>query len=315
MPGTESHATIETIWRIEAPKLIGGLTRLVRDVGRAEDLAHDALVAALEQWPREGVPQNPGAWLMQTAKHRAIDHLRRTQRVREKHAAIGYEARVAGYPEFDAVLDDDVGDDVLRLMFTACHPVLSALGPDLCLPEVDLDEVAARLARLDPGTEVGVALLDQTVASGVGNVYRAEVLWACRVEPFRRLQTLDETTRRSLYDTAHRLLRSNLTRPRRTTVPSGLAVYERTGRPCPRCAEPIEVRRQGEQASSRLVCQLPCRLLQLLLGARHDGQVNSFPSQFACDRLTDAAATARDHGATAGDAETLEIAGHCGIFL
>ncbi|MGE0451187.1 MAG: RNA polymerase sigma factor [Vicinamibacterales bacterium] len=110
---------------MEAPKLIGALTRLVRDVGRAEDLAHDALVAALEQWPSEGVPRNPGAWLMQTAKHRAIDHLRRSRRIVDKHAALAYEAEAMNHPDVDTALEDNMGDDLLRLIFIACHPVLS----------------------------------------------------------------------------------------------------------------------------------------------------------------------------------------------
>jgi len=126
VPGTDAHSVIETVWRMEAPALIAGLTRLVRDIGRAEDLAHDALVAALEQWPSEGIPRKPGAWLMQTAKHRAIDHLRRTQLAREKHDAIGYETRTAEHPDYDTALDEEVSDDLLRLIFTACHPVLSS---------------------------------------------------------------------------------------------------------------------------------------------------------------------------------------------
>ena len=114
MAGTDTRTTIETIWRIEAPKLIAGLTRIVRDIGRAEDLAHDALVAALEQWPSEGIPRNPGAWLMQTGKHRAIDHVRRAQRIREKDAALIHETPMAAHPDFDARMDadaHDVGDD------------------------------------------------------------------------------------------------------------------------------------------------------------------------------------------------------------
>jgi RNA polymerase sigma factor (sigma-70 family) len=122
------HRTIDAIWRIESPKLIAGLARIVRDIGVAEDLGQDALVAALEQWPSAGVPSNPGAWLMGTAKHRAIDHWRRTRRVREKHEVIGRErdAKERRAPDLDASLDDDVGDDLLRLIFTACHPILSA---------------------------------------------------------------------------------------------------------------------------------------------------------------------------------------------
>jgi RNA polymerase sigma-70 factor, ECF subfamily len=124
----DSHAAIEAVWRLEAPRLIAGSMRLVRDLGAAEDLAHDALVAALEQWPSTGVPRNPGAWLMQAAKHRAIDLLRRRSLLDRKHDELARELdegmRLARGPE-DA-LDDDIGDDLLRLMFVACHPVLSA---------------------------------------------------------------------------------------------------------------------------------------------------------------------------------------------
>jgi RNA polymerase sigma factor (sigma-70 family) len=128
MPATEAHRAIETVWKIEAPKLIAGLARIVRDIDLAEDLAHDALVAALEQWPASGVPRNPGAWLMATAKHRAIDQLRRKSLLERKHEELGYElemAQAAAAPDLDAALDDDVGDDLLRLVFTACHPVLT----------------------------------------------------------------------------------------------------------------------------------------------------------------------------------------------
>ncbi|HEX6211824.1 MAG TPA: RNA polymerase sigma factor [Methylomirabilota bacterium] len=127
MQAADTHRVIDAIWRIESPKLIGGLARFVRDVGLAEDLAHDALVAALEQWPVEGVPDKPGAWLMATAKRRAIDHLRRRSLVERKHEALGYELEVSGRsapPDLDEALDDHVGDDLLSLVFTACHPVL-----------------------------------------------------------------------------------------------------------------------------------------------------------------------------------------------
>jgi len=125
---SDSHQAIDAVWRIEAPKVIAGLARIVRDVGVAEDLAQDALVAALEQWPESGIPNNPGAWLMQTAKHRAIDLLRRKTLLERKHKELGYEIEIEQAltaPDLDAALDDDVGDDLLRLMFTACHPVLS----------------------------------------------------------------------------------------------------------------------------------------------------------------------------------------------
>src|ERR1700682_6044676 len=123
---TETHRAIDAVWRIESPRLIAGLARIVRDVGLAEDLAQDALVAALHQWPESGVPDNPGAWLMATAKHRAIDHFRRNARIERKHEELGreFEKKEMAVPDFEAALDDDVGDDLLRLVFTACHPVL-----------------------------------------------------------------------------------------------------------------------------------------------------------------------------------------------
>jgi RNA polymerase sigma factor (sigma-70 family) len=125
---TDTHQAIDAVWRIESPKLIAGLARIVRDIGVAEDLAHDALVAALEQWPESGVPNNPGAWLMATGKHRAIDYFRRNKRVEQKHMELGHELQAEqerAVPDLDAALDDDIGDDLLRLVFTACHPVLS----------------------------------------------------------------------------------------------------------------------------------------------------------------------------------------------
>jgi RNA polymerase sigma factor (sigma-70 family) len=124
---TDIHRTIDAVWRIESPRLIGGLTRIVRDIGLAEDLAQDALVAALEQWPESGVPDNPGAWLMATAKHRAIDHFRRNTRLERKHEELGRElgAKEMAVPDLDSALDDNVGDDLLRLVFISCHPVLS----------------------------------------------------------------------------------------------------------------------------------------------------------------------------------------------
>jgi RNA polymerase sigma-70 factor, ECF subfamily len=118
--------TIDAIWRIESPRLIAGLTRIVRDIGVAEDLAHDALVAALEQWPDSGVPRNPAAWLMAAGKNRAIDYFRRARLLDRKHNELGYELQAErGEPDLDAALDDEVGDDLLRLVFIACHPVLS----------------------------------------------------------------------------------------------------------------------------------------------------------------------------------------------
>ena len=127
MTTTETHRAIEAVWRIDSAKVIASLARMVRDVGIAEDLAHDALVAALEQWPKSGVPNNPGAWLMATARRRAIDILRRGTMLQRKHEQLGreLEERQAATPDLDAAIDDDIGDDLLRLIFTACHPVLS----------------------------------------------------------------------------------------------------------------------------------------------------------------------------------------------
>ncbi len=131
MARSQAHAAIEAVFRIEWPRLIAGLTRVVRDVGAAEELAHDALVAALEQWPDEGIPDRPGAWLMATAKHRAIDTVRRAKLVRRKHEELGGEIEAQGgevsdeREAIDEALDDEIGDDMLSLMFVACHPVLA----------------------------------------------------------------------------------------------------------------------------------------------------------------------------------------------
>jgi RNA polymerase sigma factor (sigma-70 family) len=130
MSVTETQGAIDAVWRIESAKLIAGLTRIVRDVGIAEDLAQEALVAALEQWPKNGVPDNPGAWLMATAKNRAIDHFRRLSLLDRKHEELGrdLELRQQAVPDLNTALDDPVGDDLLRLVFIACHPVLSTEG-------------------------------------------------------------------------------------------------------------------------------------------------------------------------------------------
>jgi RNA polymerase sigma factor (sigma-70 family) len=140
MTTAEAHSAIDAVWRIESAKLIAGLARMVRDVGLAEDLAQDALVIALERWPESGIPNNPGAWLMATAKHRAVDRIRRNVRLEQKTEVLGRELEIqqqTAEADFEAALDDEVGDtvgdtvgdsvadDLLRLIFTACHPVLS----------------------------------------------------------------------------------------------------------------------------------------------------------------------------------------------
>ena len=124
----DTHRTIEAVWRIESAKIIGGLARIVRDVGLAEELAQDTLVTALERWPESGIPDNPGAWLMAAAKNRALDHFRRYKLLERKHEELGRELELRqelAEVDFDAALEGDFGDDLLRLMFVACHPVLS----------------------------------------------------------------------------------------------------------------------------------------------------------------------------------------------
>jgi RNA polymerase sigma factor (sigma-70 family) len=127
VPASEAHRAIDAVWRIESARLIAALTRMVRDIGLAEELAQDALVAALERWPQSGVPDNPGAWLMATAKHRAIDHFRRQARLRQREEQLAHELELQeeeGVPDLDTI-DDPIGDDLLRLVFMTCHPVLS----------------------------------------------------------------------------------------------------------------------------------------------------------------------------------------------
>lgn len=128
MPASDTHRAIDAVWRIEAPRLIASLARIVRDVGLAEDLAQDALVAALQQWPDEGIPEKPAAWLMATATHRAIDLLRRGTLIERKHEELGraYDDRQErSVSDLDAAIDDEIGDDLLRLIFVSCHPILS----------------------------------------------------------------------------------------------------------------------------------------------------------------------------------------------
>ncbi len=128
MTAPDTHRAIDAVWRIESARIIAGLARILRDVGLAEELAQDALVAALEQWPASGIPDNPGAWLMAAAKHRAIDRLRRGKLLERKHGELARELQARqemAVADFEAAIDDDIGDDLLRLVFTACHPVLS----------------------------------------------------------------------------------------------------------------------------------------------------------------------------------------------
>src|SRR6202040_2458176 len=156
---------------MESPRLIAGLTRIVRDVGLAEDLAQDALVAALQQWPESGIPDNPGAWLMATAKHRAIDHFRRNARIERKHEELGRELQAQqemAVPDFHAALDDNVGDDLLRLVFITCHPVLStearvALALRL-LGGLTTDEIARAFLVAEPTVAQRIVPAKRTLA-------------------------------------------------------------------------------------------------------------------------------------------------------
>src|SRR3979411_1856100 len=127
MTAADVNSTILAVWRIEQPRLITGLSRMLRDVPLAEEMTQDALLAALEHWPAAGVPEKPGAWLMATAKRRALDHLRRTKMLARKHAMVAreMEQEQQAMPDLDSSLDDDIGDELLRLIFTACHPLLS----------------------------------------------------------------------------------------------------------------------------------------------------------------------------------------------
>ncbi len=166
---SEAHGAIEAVWRIESPRLIAGLVRLVRDLGLAEDLAQDALVAALEQWPSEGVPHNPGAWLMATAKHRAVDRLRRNQRLARKTEELGRELELhSKVVDRDEAASDEIGDDLLRLIFMCCHPVLSTEGRVALtlrtLGGLSTDEIARAFLTPEPTVAQRIVRAKRTLA-------------------------------------------------------------------------------------------------------------------------------------------------------
>jgi RNA polymerase sigma factor (sigma-70 family) len=168
---SEAHRAIDAVWRIESARVIAGLARMVRDVGRAEELAQEALVAALEKWPETGVPDNPGAWLMATAKNRALDELRRRKMLERKHQEIGREIEQEQdnlVAALEAALDDDIGDDLLRLVFTCCHPVLSrearvALTLRL-LGGLTTDEIARAFLASEPTIAQRIVRAKKTLA-------------------------------------------------------------------------------------------------------------------------------------------------------
>ena len=165
---TDIQRTIDAVWRIESARLIAGLTGVVRDVGLAEDLAHDALVAALEQWPADGVPDNPGAWLMATARNRAIDRIRRAKTLERKTEEMGRDLDTHQDDDYDAVIEEDVGDDLLRLMFMTCHPVLSrharvALTLRL-LGGLTTDEIARAFLAAEPAIAQRIVRAKRTLS-------------------------------------------------------------------------------------------------------------------------------------------------------
>ncbi len=173
----ETHRAIDAVWRLESPRIIAGLARIVHDIGLAEDLAQDALVAALRQWPESGIPPNPGAWLMATARHQAIDRLRRDERLQRNLGHLGHELRARqeaavfdGPPGFDAAIDGDfVPDDLLRLMFVACHPVLSAEARAALtlrlLGGLTTQEIARAFLSAEPAIAQRIVRAKRTLAS------------------------------------------------------------------------------------------------------------------------------------------------------
>jgi RNA polymerase sigma-70 factor, ECF subfamily len=168
---TDTHRAIEAVWRIESARIIAGLARILRDVGLAEELAQDALVAALQQWPESGVPDNPGAWLMATAKHRAIDRWRRNKRLELKHQELGRELQAQqemAVPDLHAALDDEMGDDLLRLVFIACHPILSPEGRVALtlrlLGGLTTDEIARAFLVAEPTVAQRIVRAKKTLA-------------------------------------------------------------------------------------------------------------------------------------------------------
>ena len=171
MTATDTNSAIDAVWRIESARIIAGLTRIVRDVGVAEELAQDALVAALEQWPQSGIPDNPGAWLMAAAKNRAIDLWRRNKRLELKHAELGRELQAQqemAVPNFEAALDDDIGDDLLRLVFISCHPVLPTEGRVALtlrlLGGLTTDEIARAFLAPEPTVAQRIVRAKRTLA-------------------------------------------------------------------------------------------------------------------------------------------------------
>lgn len=232
-----------TLERFEAPRLLGERPRPGTAIVRVEAVGKHLLIGFADGLTLRTHLGMPGSWHL----YRAGERWRKPRHLLRALVAVpGWEAVCFSAPQVQTFRpgrdDDPVGH----------------LGPDLCTPEPDLDEALRRFATVpEPDTEVAVALLDQRIAAGIGNVYKSEVLHRCRVSPFERVADVPDDVRRQLLDTAARLLRHNLTTTRRTTVagpPGSLAVYGRTRRPCPVCGTPITMVRQGEQARSTYWC-------------------------------------------------------------
>jgi endonuclease VIII len=224
-----------------------------RAVGAAPPPAPGERIVAVEARGKHLLIRFEGGTTLHT--HMRMTGSWRIQRPHEQRRAGGRHAVVAIRTE--RATAECVSAPVVELLDDRSlrrHPVLSALGPDLCLADPDLHEAMRRLDGLDPGTEIGVALLDQRVAAGIGNVYKSEVAFACRVDPFTPLADVDRDVRLDLWRTAGELLRRNLGPGPRRTVARGLAVYDRAGRPCRVCGTPITFRRQGEAARSTWWC-------------------------------------------------------------
>ncbi len=236
-PALEGHAVV----RFDAPRLAGDRPAPGDLIERVEAVGKHLLIRFPKQLVLHTHMQMTGSW-----------HLYRPQ---EKWAEPAHLARaVIEVAEWVAVCFSAPTVRTWRNIEGQPNP-LSHLGPDLCLPDVDIDLVVQRVANIaETGTSIADVLLDQRLAAGIGNVYKSEVLWACRVSPFVPIEQVDEVTRRQLFKTAGRQLRSNLTTPSRTTVPGGLAVYGRQRQPCRRCRTTIQVRSHGDQARSTYWC-------------------------------------------------------------
>jgi endonuclease VIII len=227
--------------RFDAPRLVGPRPRPGTSIDDVDAVGKNLMVAFGDGVVLQTHLRMTGSWHLYGAgeRWRKPPHLMRARIGVDGWDAVCFSAPIVRTHLGDAAAADSVAH----------------LGPDLCRPDADIDAAVARMAALsDADTAVADALLDQRVASGIGNVYKSEVLWAHRVDPFLAVAELDDERRRALLQTASRLLQANLTTMRRTTVPGGLAVYGKVRRPCRRCGTPIRSRRQGPQARSTYWC-------------------------------------------------------------